>query len=202
MGQFEQVLDAKGRAARGNRDEGIEREKAGPLSGQRDQPTGVVVEVNAVLAPIAAIGHQRELTPAEWVEGMGDLKGLASHRSDRVHLTVSRNGKQESFWGTLEGRLLKMLDGVAELTLELLNKATQAWVEIEYNRAVHRETGCSPVERFAEAPDVLRESPSSESLRDAFRLETKQKSASERRHDLAGGSAVRDSGTVPSLPRT
>jgi putative transposase len=39
---------------------------------------------------------------------------------------------------------------------------------------VHRETSCSPVERFASAPDVLRSSPSSESLRDAFRLETKR----------------------------
>ena len=51
-----------------------------------------------------------------------------------------QNGKQEAFWGTLEGRLMKMLDGVAELTLEFLNEATQAWMEIEYNRAVHRET--------------------------------------------------------------
>jgi hypothetical protein len=95
-------------------------------------------------------------------------------------LTVSRNGKQEAFWGTLEGRLLKMLDGVADLTLELLNEATQAWVEIEYNRAVHRETSCSPVERFAQAADVLRTSPASESLRNAFRLETKR---SQRRSD-------------------
>ena len=113
-----------------------------------------------------------------------------------------QNGKQEAFWGTLEGRLMKMLDGVAELTLEFLNEATQAWVEIEYNRAVHRETSSSPVERFAHAPDVLRASPSSESLRDAFRLETKRTSAAERRHDLARGRAVRDSGTVPSLPRS
>jgi putative transposase len=82
-----------------------------------------------------------------------------------------QNGKQEAFWGTLEGRLMKMLDGVAELTLDLLNHATQAWMEIEYNRAVHRETKSSPVERFAQAPDVLRSSPSSESLRDTFRLE-------------------------------
>ena len=29
-----------------------------------------------------------------------------------------QNGKQEAFWGTLEGRLMMMLDGVAELTLE------------------------------------------------------------------------------------
>src|SRR5206468_5010223 len=64
------------------------------------------------------------------------------------------------------------LEGVAELTLERLNQLTQAWMEIEYNRAVHRETDCAPVERFAHAPDALRESPSSESLRDAFRLET------------------------------
>jgi putative transposase len=85
-----------------------------------------------------------------------------------------QNGKQEVFWGRLEGRLLKMLDGVAELTLELLNQATQAWAEVEYNRAVHRETSCSPVERFAQGPDVLRDSPSSESLRDTFRLETKR----------------------------
>ena len=45
-------------------------------------------------------------------------------------------------------------------------------MEIEYNRAVHRETASSPLERFAQAPDVLRDSPSSEWLRDAFRLET------------------------------
>jgi transposase InsO family protein len=85
-----------------------------------------------------------------------------------------QNGKQEAFWGTLEGRLLKMLDCVPELTLELLNQATQAWVEIEYNRTVHRETQSSPVARFAQAPDVLRTSPTSESLRDAFRLEAKR----------------------------
>jgi len=85
-----------------------------------------------------------------------------------------QNGKQEAFWGTLEGRLLKMLDGLSELTLEFLNQATQAWAEIEYNHAVHRETGCAPVERFGRAPDVLRDSPSSESLRDTFRLETKR----------------------------
>jgi putative transposase len=86
-----------------------------------------------------------------------------------------QNGKQEAFWGTLEGRLMNMLEGVAELTLDLLNRATQAWMEIEYNRAAHRETACSPVERFARAPEVLRLSPCSESLRDAFRLETKRR---------------------------
>jgi putative transposase len=69
---------------------------------------------------------------------------------------------------------MNMLDGIAELTLAFLNQATQAWMEIEYNRAVHRELSHAPVERFASAPDVLRRSPSSESLRDAFRLETRR----------------------------
>jgi putative transposase len=85
-----------------------------------------------------------------------------------------QNGKQEAFWGTLEGRLLNMLDGAVELTLEFLNQATQAWMEIEYNRALHRETSCAPVERFKRAPSVLRDSPPSESLRDAFRLQTRR----------------------------
>ena len=82
-----------------------------------------------------------------------------------------QNGKQECFWANLEGRLMEMLDGVAELTLEFLNEVSQAWLEIEYNRRPHREIGCSPVERFAQARDVLRPSPSSDALRDAFRME-------------------------------
>jgi hypothetical protein len=86
-----------------------------------------------------------------------------------------QNGKQEAFWGTVEGRLLEMLDGYAELTLDFLNHATQAWVEMAYNRAVHRELGCAPVVRFAQAPDVLRPSPSSDALRDAFRLEDQRR---------------------------
>jgi putative transposase len=83
-----------------------------------------------------------------------------------------QNGKQEAFWGPLEGRLLTMLDGIAELSLDRLNLVTQAWMEVEYNRALHRETDCAPVRRFAQAPNVLRPSPSSASLRDAFRLQT------------------------------
>jgi putative transposase len=75
---------------------------------------------------------------------------------------------------------MKMLAGVTKLSLEFLNEATQAWMEVEYNRAVHRETGCSPLERFIQAPDALRQSPSSESLRHAFRLETTR---SQRRSD-------------------
>ena len=95
-----------------------------------------------------------------------------------------------------------MLDGVAELTLELLNKATQAWVEIEYNRAVHRETGCSPVERFAAGARCAPRKPLQRIAARRLSPGNQEESASKRRHDLAGGSAVRDSGKVPSLPRS
>ena len=86
-----------------------------------------------------------------------------------------QNGKQEAFWGGLEGRLMEMLDGLANLTLDFLNQATQAWVEMEYNRGLHREIRCSPVEQFASSPDVLRASPSSDQLRDAFRLDARRR---------------------------
>jgi transposase InsO family protein len=82
-----------------------------------------------------------------------------------------QNAKQEVFWAQVEGRLLAMLEGDADLTLERLNAATQAWVELEYHRAVHRELGRSPLERYLAGPEVGRPSPSSEDLRRAFRAE-------------------------------
>ena len=83
-------------------------------------------------------------------------------------MTVFVNGKQESFWGQVEGRLMAMLEGVADLTLEYLNEATQAWVEYEYNRAIHSETGETPLARYLAGPEVLRPSPDSAALRAAF----------------------------------
>ena len=47
------------------------------------------------------------------------------------------NAKQEAFWGPVEGRLMAMLDGIADLSLAQLNEATQAWVEQDYNRKLH-----------------------------------------------------------------
>jgi transposase InsO family protein len=82
-----------------------------------------------------------------------------------------QNGKMEVFWGAVEGRLMAMLEGCEELTLELLNEATQAWVELEYNRALHSELGMSPLERYLAGPSVGRECPSSDELRRAFRAE-------------------------------
>ena len=79
-----------------------------------------------------------------------------------------QNGKQESFWGQVEGRLLAMLENCRDLTLSLLNQATQAWVELEYQRKLHSETGQTPLARFLESPDVGRPSPAADHLRLAF----------------------------------
>ena len=68
----------------------------------------------------------------------------------------------------MEARLLAMLEDVPDLTLELLNEATQAWVEYEYNRGVHSEINEPPLARWAAGPDVLRPSPDSAALRLAF----------------------------------
>ncbi len=79
-----------------------------------------------------------------------------------------QNGKQENFWAQLEGRLMAMLENVPDLTLAALNEATQAWVELEYNRKVHSETGETPLQRYLSGKSVGRPCPSSETLRLAF----------------------------------
>jgi hypothetical protein len=64
---------------------------------------------------------------------------------------------------------------VWRLTLELLNRATQAWVEQEYHRRVHGATGQTPLERWLEGPSVGRPCPSSDELRRAFRMQVTRK---------------------------
>lgn len=105
---------------------------------------------------------------AETVEG---LDRLSIVHFTTLPYTPEQNAKQESFWGQIEGRLLPMLEGHEPLTLELLNQATSAWVELEYNRAFHSEIKQSPLERLLAGPDVGRKSPSSDELRRRFRTE-------------------------------
>lgn len=85
-----------------------------------------------------------------------------------------QNGKQESFWGQIEGRLLPMLEGVADLTLAQLNEATLAWIEMEYNRKVHSETGQTPLHRFLHDKDVGQPCPSTEKLQQAFTAQVRR----------------------------
>jgi hypothetical protein len=114
---------------------------------------------------------------AETTEGLERL-GIVHHTT--LPYSPEQNGKQESFWGQIEGRLLPMLEGEPELSLDLLNVASQAWVEEEYHRKEHSEIKESPLARYLRGPAVGRESPSSDALRRAFRVEL---SRTQRRSD-------------------
>jgi transposase InsO family protein len=109
---------------------------------------------------------------AETTEGLERL-GIVHHTT--LPYSPEQNGKQESFWGQVEGRLLPMLEGVPELSLDLLNTATQAWVEEEYQRKEHSEIRESPLARYLRGPSVGRDCRGSEALRRAFRTEVSRK---------------------------
>ena len=66
---------------------------------------------------------------------------------------------------------MPMLEGEPALTLELLNRATQAWVEQEYHRTEHSEIGATPLARYLAGPNVRRDCPAPTVLADAFRIE-------------------------------
>jgi transposase InsO family protein len=102
---------------------------------------------------------------AEITEGLARLGIL--HETTLAY-SPYQNGKCECAWGQIEGRLMAMLEGVADLTLAKLNEATQAWCELEYNRTLHSEIRQTPLERYLAGPDVLRPAPDSAALRLAF----------------------------------
>src|SRR6516165_3707680 len=82
---------------------------------------------------------------AETTEGLARLSIL--HETTLPYAPF-QNGKQESFWNGVEGRLLPMLEGVVDLTLDQLNEA--------------------PVQRYLHHRDVGRPCPGSAELRVAF----------------------------------
>lgn len=105
------------------------------------------------------------MTAAETEQGLSDCSVL---HETTLPYSPYQNGKQEAFWGPVEGRLVAMLERVRDLTLPALNEATQAWVEMEYNRKVHSETGQSPLERWLGSQDLGRPCPVSDELRLRF----------------------------------
>ena len=105
----------------------------------------------------------------ETTQGLARL-GVLHHTT--LPYSPQQNGKQECFWGQIEGRVIAMLEGELELTIKQLNEATQAWVEMEYHRKRHSETLQTPLERLDQGPDVGRPSPSTQDLRLAFTIES------------------------------
>lgn len=104
---------------------------------------------------------------AETQEGLAELGVI---HETTLPYSAYQNAKQEHFWVLVEGRLVPMLESIKDLTLDLLNEATQAWAEQEYNRSLHSEIATTPLARFLEGPSVGRESPDSAALRRAFRM--------------------------------
>jgi len=85
-----------------------------------------------------------------------------------------QNGKQENFFSQVEGRLVAMLEHVPDLSLQMLNEASLAWVELEYNRKPHSEIGTTPVDRFLTSPSALRPAPDLKYLKLAFMKEERR----------------------------
>jgi len=108
---------------------------------------------------------------AETVQGLTRL-GIVHETT--LPYSPYQNGKQESFWGQVEGRLLAMLEDVPDLTLRQLNEATLAWLEMEYNRKTHSELGQSPLQVYLQARGVARPCPSTQDLRRAFTTEVRR----------------------------
>lgn len=105
------------------------------------------------------------MTATEITEGLARLGVL--HQTTLPY-SPYMNGKQETLWGVVEGRLMAMLEGVDDLTLARLNDATQAWVEYDYNRKHHSEIDDTPLARFLAGPAVTRPCPDAAALRLAF----------------------------------
>ena len=101
----------------------------------------------------------------EFVAGLHTLSIVLNHT---LPYSPYMNGKKETFWSSVEGRLLAMLENVKDLTLEQLNHITQVWVEQDYHHLRHRDIGTTPMTRFLNAPNVGRDCPDSATLRRAF----------------------------------
>jgi transposase InsO family protein len=112
------------------------------------------------------------MTAAETEQGLGRLSILHPTTLPRH---AEQNGKQECFWGLVEGRLIAMLEGKKDISLELLNQATQAWIELEYHRDIHSELKETPLQCFMREKNVARPAPSAEELRHRFRIEERRK---------------------------
>ena len=111
------------------------------------------------------------MVAAETEQGLARLSIL---QENTLVYSPYQNGKQETFWSQIEGRLLAMLEGVSDLSLAVLNQATLAWVEMEYNRKVHSQIAQTPLQCYLKEKEVGRPCPSSEALQLAFTSEVRR----------------------------
>jgi len=108
----------------------------------------------------------------EFTRGLHELN-IVHHKT--LPYSPYQNGKQETFWANVEGRLLAMLENKENLTLRLLNQATQAWVEGDYHQKKNEALkGQTPIDCYLNHHDVGRDCPDSQILRSAFRRQVKR----------------------------
>jgi hypothetical protein len=111
------------------------------------------------------------MTSAEFTEG---LERLSILHQPTLPYSPYQNAKQEVFWAQVEGRLMAMLENESEVTLQMLNQATLAWIEMEYHRKVHAELKVTPLERYLQGTHVGRECPETLKLKQAFCMQVKR----------------------------
>ena len=109
---------------------------------------------------------------AEFTQG---LERLSILHQPTLPYSPYQNAKQEVFWAQIEGRVMAMLEGESELTLSILNHATQAWIELEYHRKVHSEIADTPINRYTHGKNVGRDCPEVLVLKHAFCDEVKRR---------------------------
>jgi len=109
----------------------------------------------------------------EFTRGLLEL-GIVHHKT--LPYSPYQNGKQETFWANVEGRLLAMLENHENLTLRQLNQTTQAWVEGDYHQKGNAALkGKTPIDCYLQDHDVGRTCPNSQALQKAFRKQAKRK---------------------------
>lgn len=86
-----------------------------------------------------------------------------------------QNGKQESFFGRVEGRLIPMLENVRELDLNKLNVVTLAWLEKDYQSTTHSEISQTPKDRFVKGVCAARPVPAWEEMEKLFCVDSTRK---------------------------
>lgn len=108
-------------------------------------------------------------------ETTSGLVNLSIHHQPTLVYSPYQNAKIEAFWARIESRVMAMLEGVTQLSLDLLNQSTQAWVELEYHRSVHSEFDTTPLARYLAGPSVARPALGSQALRAAFRIKVRRR---------------------------
>ena len=93
----------------------------------------------------------------------------------QIHSTPyapNTKGKIERFFGTVRSQFLPEVESSFRgriATLEDLNGSFQAWVELVYHKAVHSETGQTPLERFQQSlAQITARQADPRQLREAF----------------------------------